>query len=99
MPANRVAAIATWLTGLVAFITGVTSALPSGWQDKAGMIAGIITQLIVAIHFMTGSQKFDALALRQANLTDDYDPSTEAEVAVSLAPLESAVTPDAPGIL
>lgn len=65
--ANRVAAILTWLTGLSAFIVGITQTLPHSWQNTALVIGGLLTKLVTAVHFMTGSQKFDALIANSAD--------------------------------
>ena len=71
LPANRVAAITTWLTGLAAFITGITSTLPSSWQNAAIGIGGLITSLASALVFMIGAQKSEALdAMTWAKTTE-----------------------------
>jgi hypothetical protein len=105
LPANRLAAIATWLTGLAAFIGSVEGTLPGKWQDTALGIAGLLTSLAAAVHFMTGSQKYDQLVHgAAADLAGpDADPAeADAEIARALAgpaprvasKPDSAVTPD-----
>lgn len=64
--ANRVAAISTWLTALAALIVGVTGTLPIGWQNGAAVGAALLTKAVVAVKFMDGSQKFDALTAASA---------------------------------
>lgn len=59
MPANRVAALATWLTGLGALVLGVTGTLPTTWQNTALIVGGLLTKGAVAVKFLDGSQKYD----------------------------------------
>lgn len=65
LPANRVAALATWLVALGAFITAVEGTLPLSWQNTALAVAAVLTKLVVALHFMSGSQKFDAVTAQK----------------------------------
>jgi hypothetical protein len=62
LPANRVAAIATWLTALGALIAAVEGTFPQSWQNTAVAAVALITKLVVTVHFMSGAQKFDALS-------------------------------------
>jgi cytochrome c biogenesis protein CcdA len=96
-PANRVAAIATWLTGLAAFITGITNTLPTNWQDKAAMIAGIVTQLATALMFLWGAQKSEKLSTINVPLQTAAEQLEE--ILKSTPPVvtglpQTAVTPD-----
>jgi hypothetical protein len=61
LPANRVAAIATWLAALGALILAVEGTLPTGWENAALAVAALLTKAATALKFMTGSQKYDAL--------------------------------------
>ncbi len=68
LPANRVAAIAAFLTGLGAAISGIENALPTGkWQNAAVAAVGFIGSIVTCLHFMSGSQKYDALVARSAD--------------------------------
>ena len=60
-PANRVAAVATWLAALAAFVLAIEGTLPTGWENAALAIAALLTKGATALKFMTGSQKYDAL--------------------------------------
>lgn len=62
LPANRIAALATWLTALGALIAAVEGTLPAAWMNTALAIGALVTKLAVTLHFMTGSQKFDQIA-------------------------------------
>ncbi len=59
LPANRLVALSVILTGLAAFITGTIDVYPEGWQSVAASIAGLITQLVVALKFLGGQQNWD----------------------------------------
>jgi hypothetical protein len=59
--ANRIAAACTWMTGLAAFIIGIAGTLPTAWANYALIGAGVLTKLVTAIHFMSGSQKYDQI--------------------------------------
>jgi hypothetical protein len=60
--ANRVAAVAAFLTGLAATIAGIANVLPLGWQSTALSCVGVIGAIGTALHFMLGSQKSEANA-------------------------------------
>lgn len=61
LPANRVAAIAAFLTSLAAGIAGIESALPQNWANGAATVVGVLGAIATALHFMLGSQKYDKL--------------------------------------
>lgn len=61
MPANRIAAIAAFLTGIASAIAGIESALPTNWANGAATAVGVLGAIASCLHFMTGSQKYDAL--------------------------------------
>ena len=65
-PANRVAAIAAFLTGLAAALAGIESALPTAAANAVVSAVGVLGAIITALHFMTGSQKYDALTVPAA---------------------------------
>jgi hypothetical protein len=65
IPANRVAAISTWLAAFAAFILGVVQILPSGWQNYALIGSGLLVKVATTIKFLDGSQKWDALTIGQ----------------------------------
>jgi hypothetical protein len=75
---NRVAAIATWLTGLAAFIASIVGTLPQGWQNAALGAAGLLTSAVTTLHYMTGSQKFDALQAQVDPAAIQAPPTTPA---------------------
>ena len=59
LPANRVAAIAAFLTGLASAILAISHTFPKNWQQTSVAIVGIIGAIGTALHFMLGSQKMD----------------------------------------
>lgn len=59
LPANRVAAIAAFLTGLAAAVLAITNTFPKNWQQTTVAIAGLLGAIGAALHFMLGSQKMD----------------------------------------
>lgn len=63
---NRIAALATWLTGLSAFILGIAHTLPGTWANYALIAAGLLTKVVTTLKFLDGSQKWDAI---QATVT------------------------------
>jgi hypothetical protein len=62
MPANRIAALAAFLTGLSGAIVGVANVMPTGTQSTILAVAGGLGAIATALHFMLGSQKVDAHA-------------------------------------
>jgi hypothetical protein len=66
LPANRIAAIAAFLTGLAAAVAGVANTLPQSWQSTVVAGVGVLGAIGTALHFMLGSQKHD---MNQAQLT------------------------------
>jgi hypothetical protein len=82
---NRVAAIATWLTGLGAFIAAIESTLPGKYADAILGAGGLLTSLATALHYMSGSQKFDAIQAAEdlsdvASPTATYDDEFDADI-------------------
>ena len=77
--ANRIAAAATWITGLAGFIAGITQVLPHTWQNTAVAISGVLAQLLVTLHYLTGSQKFDALTVGPVASVTASSPQAQAE--------------------
>lgn len=65
LPPNRIAVIASILTSLVAFITGLAKVLPGTWESYALAGTGLAGQIITTLKFLEGSQKFDALQSRE----------------------------------
>jgi hypothetical protein len=65
LPANRVAAITTWLTAFVAFILGIVQVLPEGWQNYALIATGLLAKVATTLKFLEGSQRWDALTIAQ----------------------------------
>lgn len=59
LPANRVAAISAFLTGLAAAVLAITNTFPHNWQQSAVAIGGILGAIGTSLHFMLGSQKMD----------------------------------------
>jgi hypothetical protein len=59
-PANRIAAVAAFLTGLSGAILAITNSFPKNWQNAVIAIASILGAIATALHFMLGSQKNDA---------------------------------------
>lgn len=64
-PPNRIAVIASILTSLTAFITGIAKVLPGSWENYALAGTGLLGQVIATLKFLEGSQKFDALQARE----------------------------------
>lgn len=60
-PANRVAAIAAFLTSLGTAIAGIEGSLSGKWQNTAATAVGVIGAVVTCLHFMTGSVKYDQL--------------------------------------
>lgn len=60
LPANRVAAIAAFLTSLAAGIGSLENAFPTS-KETIGAVVAVIGAVVVALHFMLGSQKVDKL--------------------------------------
>jgi hypothetical protein len=95
LPANRVAAIATFLTGLAASIGSIENTLPGKWQNAALGIAGLATSAASGLHFMTGSQKYDQLTVGNVELAgpDQEPPDADLDIDDTYAP-ERAGAPD-----
>lgn len=76
IPANRVAAIVAFLTGIASAVAGITNALPATWADGAATVVGVLGAIVTCLHFMTGSQRFDALQTseRETDLTTRRSP-------------------------
>lgn len=68
LSANRVAALATWLTALAALILAVAGTFPASWQNAAVAGVALLTKGAVAVKFMDGSQKWDGLMADPATL-------------------------------
>lgn len=64
LPANRVAAIAAFLSGLGTAVAGLGAGLPTGAANTAAIISGLLIQAATVLHFLTGAQKSEALASR-----------------------------------
>lgn len=64
LPANRVAAIAAFLSGLGTAVAGLSAGLPTGAANTAAIISGLLIQAATVLHFLTGAQKSEALASR-----------------------------------
>jgi hypothetical protein len=60
LTANRLWAIAAFLTGLSGAILAITNSFPKNWQATSIAIAGILGAIATALHFMLGSQRHDA---------------------------------------
>lgn len=90
--ANRVAALCTWLAGLAALILGVLHTLPGNWQNGALIGAGLLTKLTVALKYLDGAQKWDALTQGTA-ATKSTESRDSAGYPIVVRP-ESALTPD-----
>jgi len=90
LPANRVAAGATWLTALAGLILAVEGTFPAAWQNTALAIAALLTKLVTTLHFMSGSQKYDALVLKAPIVVagpkpDAVDANADGQAAASTA--------------
>lgn len=104
LPANRVAAIAGFLTGIGAAIAGIENALPSKWQDSAIAAVGVIGSITTVLHFMSGSQKFDALQTRRSIVTTtneargqlDYLPAVPVNVTTTGFPVRGTTSTTSP---
>jgi hypothetical protein len=57
---NRIAAIAAFLTGLAAAVAGIINVLPTAWQSTTLAVVGVIGAVATCLHYMLGSQKYDA---------------------------------------
>jgi hypothetical protein len=77
IPANRVAAIATWLTAFAAFVLGIVQILPSGWQNYALIGSGLLVKVATTIKFLDGAQKWDALTIGQVVKTIEEPVKSE----------------------
>jgi hypothetical protein len=101
LPANRVAALATWLAGIGTFVASVESTLPKSWQNAALGAVGIITSTVTALHYMSGSQKFDALQVKREVFTRASGPVSNpaGTVPVDIGPVsfEDALADPDPG--
>jgi hypothetical protein len=64
LPANRIASLAAFLTGIGAALAGLESwgGLPTGVASTIVTVTGIIGSIVTCLHFMLGSQKSEALA-------------------------------------
>lgn len=60
LSANRVAAIVAFLTGVASALAGIESALPSTAGNAVATAVGILGAIVTCLHFMLGSQKYDA---------------------------------------
>jgi hypothetical protein len=91
---NRIAAIATWLTGLAAFIVAIAQTLPGKYADAGLGAAGLLTSAVTAFHYMTGSQNFDALQAA-AVTSEDVPPGANFDDQADVTMWrDSGVTPD-----
>jgi hypothetical protein len=63
--ANRLAAIASALTGLAAFVAGLAQLLPGTWPNYALAASGLLVKLVTVVHFLSGSQRYDALTVNR----------------------------------
>jgi hypothetical protein len=89
IPANRVAAIATWLMAFAAFVLGVVQVLPSGWQNYALIGSGLLVKVATTIKFLDGSQKWDALSFQQG-IQQIEQPITKGEPIQTMPPMPPA---------
>jgi hypothetical protein len=95
LPANRIASLAAFLTGIGAALAGLESwgGLPQGVASTIVTITGIIGSTVTCLHFMLGSQKSEALAARP-NITTPPGGITMAaidDLSASVATLQTAV--------
>jgi hypothetical protein len=68
MPANRIAAIAAFITGILGALAGIESwgGLPKGVASVIVTVTGILGAILTVLHFMSGAQKSEALAASRA---------------------------------
>jgi hypothetical protein len=81
LPANRVAAIAGFLSGLATLIATLAGALPAGAATVCGLIVGFLMKAVSVIGFLRGQHLFD---------------QSPAGQQLALAQLPAAVHPDFP---
>lgn len=89
LSANRVAAIAAFLTSIAAGIGSLEDAFPTS-KETIGVVVSVIGAVVVALNFMVGSWKDDR---NQANIviaqaTANYIPPADYRPPAALVPEE-----------
>jgi hypothetical protein len=67
LPANRVAALAAFFSGLGTSIAGLSQVLPSSAANEVAIISGVVIQVGTTITYLFGAQKSEALAAHAAD--------------------------------
>jgi hypothetical protein len=86
--ANRIAALAAFLTGIASALAGIEGALPSTVANAVATGVGIIGAIVTCLHFMLGAQKFDALTVKPpaSTITVKSAPAPAASTGGSFPP-------------
>jgi hypothetical protein len=77
-----VAAIAGFLAALAAEIAAIAGAFEPGGAEAAVMVAALLTQAVIVVAFLYGSQKHEERQELGLPLLGDYDVSVEGDAEI-----------------
>lgn len=95
-PANRTAALGASAAAVVAVLVTLLGAVDTD-RKAAVLVAAILVIGILAAVFLRGSQRFDALLARSADLTRELEADAERPASTTIVNAPSAKTVDTGG--